>query len=290
MRQAGVSESPQIVGVRLGWDELPEDVAGEELQLPRRRITGTVRAADRERGPRAFVAPSPADRSARGDARSSIAVPRSVTSRHTSSPVSRQPAPNPVAVEVADRYAKALTLDPRPVAPPQPPPPRRSRAATRDRELRPGAGRRDGDSRAAAGVRDRDSWAAAGRRDAESRAAASTPARPSRGRTPERASAASGRISRPPAPDAAREPERLARSEVDGRATGPRTVTIRGRGAERDLGWSTYESRRRPSTPAHERAGFRPDRVAMWAVFLGLLLVLVAATSSHAAVVANVLH
>jgi hypothetical protein len=32
----------------------------------------------------------------------------------------------------------------------------------------------------------------------------------------------------------------------------------------------------------HQRAGFKPDRVAMWAVFLGLLLVLVAAMSGHA--------
>jgi hypothetical protein len=29
----------------------------------------------------------------------------------------------------------------------------------------------------------------------------------------------------------------------------------------------------------------RPDRIALWAVLLGILLVLVAATSSHAAVV-----
>jgi hypothetical protein len=67
-------------------------------------------------------------------------------------------------------------------------------------------------------------------------------------------------------------------------------VTIRGRGAEGDLGWSPYSSRRRPALPAHERSGFRPDRAAMWAVFLGLLLVLVAATSSHAAVLAHAIH
>jgi hypothetical protein len=64
-------------------------------------------------------------------------------------------------------------------------------------------------------------------------------------------------------------------------------VTIRGRGAERDLGWSAYQSRQRPAVPAHERPGFRPDRAAMWAVFLGLILVLVAATSSHAATLAH---
>jgi hypothetical protein len=63
---------------------------------------------------------------------------------------------------------------------------------------------------------------------------------------------------------------------------GRRTVTITGRGAERNLPWPTEASRRRAARRPHERAGFKPDRVAMWAVFLGLLLVLVAATSGHA--------
>jgi len=61
-----------------------------------------------------------------------------------------------------------------------------------------------------------------------------------------------------------------------------RTVTITGRGAERNLPWTTDAGRRRPARLPHERAGFRPDRVAMWAVFLGALLVLVAAASAHA--------
>jgi hypothetical protein len=63
---------------------------------------------------------------------------------------------------------------------------------------------------------------------------------------------------------------------------GRRTVTITGRGAERNLPWTTDAGRRRPARLPHERAGFRPDRVAMWAVFLGALLVLVAAASAHA--------
>jgi len=41
--------------------------------------------------------------------------------------------------------------------------------------------------------------------------------------------------------------------------------------------------RRRPRRRAYERWGFQPDRVAMWAVLLGVVLVLVAAASSHAA-------
>jgi hypothetical protein len=62
------------------------------------------------------------------------------------------------------------------------------------------------------------------------------------------------------------------------RAPERRTITIQGRGAERNRPPS-----RRPRRPMHERSGFRPDRTAMWAVLLGLLLVLAAATSSRAA-------
>jgi hypothetical protein len=60
-----------------------------------------------------------------------------------------------------------------------------------------------------------------------------------------------------------------------------RTVTITGRGAERNL-WAYEAGRRRPARRPHERAGFKPDRVAMWAVCLGLLLIFVAAASAHA--------
>jgi hypothetical protein len=59
-----------------------------------------------------------------------------------------------------------------------------------------------------------------------------------------------------------------------------RTVKIQGRGAERNLPWPET-TRRRPPRRAYERAGFRPDRLAMWAVMLGLLLVLVAVISGH---------
>lgn len=64
-----------------------------------------------------------------------------------------------------------------------------------------------------------------------------------------------------------------------------RTVTITGRGSERrELAEWQARSRRRPAKRPHERAGTRPDRIAMWAVLMGVLLVLVAATSSHAAI------
>ena len=63
-----------------------------------------------------------------------------------------------------------------------------------------------------------------------------------------------------------------------------RTVVITGRGAEgrlpRGRGWEA-------SLPLHERSSFRPDRLALWAVLLGVLLLLVAATSSHAAILAS---
>jgi hypothetical protein len=62
---------------------------------------------------------------------------------------------------------------------------------------------------------------------------------------------------------------------------GRRTITIQGRGSER---YSPSLDRRRPHRKRHEREGFKPDRAAMWAVLLGVLLILVAATSSHAAV------
>jgi len=60
-----------------------------------------------------------------------------------------------------------------------------------------------------------------------------------------------------------------------------RTVTIKGRGAERNLPWESGIAPRRPARPPHHRSTFRPDRLAMWAVFLGLLLVLVASMSAH---------
>jgi hypothetical protein len=46
---------------------------------------------------------------------------------------------------------------------------------------------------------------------------------------------------------------------------------------------TTVPDRRRPRQPRHERAGFRPDRAAFWAVVLCLVLLLVAATSSRGA-------
>ncbi len=71
-----------------------------------------------------------------------------------------------------------------------------------------------------------------------------------------------------PAPN----PPRAANGGVPGR----RTVTITGQGA------GVYPARRRPQRPIHQRPGFQPDRFAMWAVLLGVLLVVIAAMSAHA--------
>ena len=64
-----------------------------------------------------------------------------------------------------------------------------------------------------------------------------------------------------------------------------RTVKITGRADDR-LPAPRSRTARAGGLARHERPGFNPDRVAMWAVLLGALLVLIAATSAHAAVLA----
>jgi hypothetical protein len=61
-----------------------------------------------------------------------------------------------------------------------------------------------------------------------------------------------------------------------------RTVTITGHGADRVIA-PGREVRRAPRRRADADV-FRGDRIAMWAVLLGLLLAFAAATSGHAAV------
>lgn len=103
--------------------------------------------------------------------------------------------------------------------------------------------------------------------------------------------APSGRSAVPPARTSPPRPRSPSSPRVSSppRPTGPpathsparRTIIIQGRGAERSRPSPT---RRAHVRRRHERHGFRPDRAAMWAVLLGVVLVLVAATSSHAAV------
>jgi hypothetical protein len=122
-------------------------------------------------------------------------------------------------------------------------------------------------------------------------AGAGTARRPADASTAPRTAAAAGSAPAPrPGPAAGAHPTSRpaptpAPSPSESKAR--RTVTIQGGAAERQLLLATYESRRRPPERRYERAGFKPDRVAMWAVLLGVLLVLVAATSSHAATVSS---
>jgi hypothetical protein len=68
---------------------------------------------------------------------------------------------------------------------------------------------------------------------------------------------------------------RERRHEIDRTPAPPRrTVVIRGQVAP--------PPRRRPPRSLHERAGSRPDRIALWALLLGIALILVAAVSAHA--------
>jgi hypothetical protein len=111
-----------------------------------------------------------------------------------------------------------------------------------------------------------------------SRSAAGASGRPTGSRVPAPSAASERRPRRTPVAPAPNAPTRPA-----GGVPGRRTITIQGRGAERELFLATYQSRRRPSQAPHKRAGFKPDRAAMWAVLLGLLLAVVAAASAHAA-------
>lgn len=107
---------------------------------------------------------------------------------------------------------------------------------------------------------------------------------PARPRPERRLHAIDGGQARPARPRAAQapavEPREPAPAPAAGGVPGRRTVTIRGHGAERNLPWPDGSSRR-PQRRAYERAGFKPDRVAMWAVMLGILLVIVAIASPH---------
>ena len=74
-------------------------------------------------------------------------------------------------------------------------------------------------------------------------------------------------------------------------ATGERrTVQIRGRGSERHAPSPRSTSARRRNERRHERAGFKADRAAMWAVLLGVMLMLAAVTSAHAATLHALVH
>jgi len=66
------------------------------------------------------------------------------------------------------------------------------------------------------------------------------------------------------------------------RSSGRRTVVIRGQAIPAISARPLIEvERRRPPRRAAERMPGRPDRIASWAVFLGLLLIAVALLTAH---------
>lgn len=90
---------------------------------------------------------------------------------------------------------------------------------------------------------------------------------------------------------AAAEPRRAARGTGTA-AADRRTIEIRGRTVPAPAVPRPIDvDRRRPQRRAIERVGARPDRVAMWALLMGLLLILVAiGTADTPAVVALTLR
>jgi hypothetical protein len=92
---------------------------------------------------------------------------------------------------------------------------------------------------------------------------------------------ASDEIEDPAAPETLRADGQAERTDgiVRGGVEGRRTVKIGGRPAE----WHGTPARtRRPPRTMHERLGPRPDRVAMWAFALGILLILIAIATANA--------
>ncbi len=76
-------------------------------------------------------------------------------------------------------------------------------------------------------------------------------------------------------------PPAEAPSRPDRPAAVRRTVVIRGQAAPPPR-VSTGPARRRPPRRPSERiAGSRPDRAAMWAVMMGVFLIVVAVLSAH---------
>jgi hypothetical protein len=78
-------------------------------------------------------------------------------------------------------------------------------------------------------------------------------------------------------------------ASAPGGVAGRRTVTIRGHVPDHRYVTPRQSSRRRPER-RYERSGFRPDRAALWAVLLGMMLILAAVASAHAATLHTLAH
>jgi hypothetical protein len=62
-----------------------------------------------------------------------------------------------------------------------------------------------------------------------------------------------------------------------------RTVVIRGQVAPPARPYASRAQRHRPRRPSERIVGTRPDRAALWAVLLGVFLILVAVMTAHGA-------
>ena len=69
-----------------------------------------------------------------------------------------------------------------------------------------------------------------------------------------------------------------------------RTIEIRGRPVKAApvRGEAPQSDRRRPPLLAVQRGGARPERMALWALLMGVVLILVAVSTADAAIVAGV--
>jgi hypothetical protein len=158
-------------------------------------------------------------------------------------------------------------------------------APTRSRAEVPGRPTRGGPTRPGARALGSTARGVTAGSGAVARSRADALRRPAQGGSPRERSRSSV-DARPASPGGADGPSAPAtpRAAPGQGVAGRRTVQIRGHGAERNLIYSSRRPQRRPSERRYERAGFKPDRVAMWAVLMGLLLVLIAAASAHAAI------
>lgn len=84
-------------------------------------------------------------------------------------------------------------------------------------------------------------------------------------------------------------PERHGARRPAAESAYPRRSSSRSRSYESRHPTADSRSSRRRGRP-YDPPRARPDRIALWAVLLGIVLLLAAATSSHAAVLAHLAH
>ena len=73
------------------------------------------------------------------------------------------------------------------------------------------------------------------------------------------------------------------RGSTERQAGERRTIVIRGQVAPPARPYESTAQRRRPRRASERIAGTRPDRAALWAVLLGVFMILVAVMTAHGA-------